>query len=152
MEVRNKFFMQEGTSRASKTLPAHKTGIVSYWYSICTQRYKCIKKCVCVCVFKYMYFGLITVKHVLFFFKFVQGYTHTAGRHGVWGVWSKSERTCWMVGWLQPRSPLLQMCEAFMRANLEGRRKKTLIQKKDCNFKINFSTKKLRRQVLILWI
>lgn len=32
-----------------ENFPAHKTGIVSYGYSICTQRYECVKTCVCVC-------------------------------------------------------------------------------------------------------
>lgn len=116
--------------------PAHKTGIVSCWYSNCTRRYKCVKRvwsCVVVLgVIKHRFPTQTPPNEPLcigcyygdnLFFVCVRVHTHCWSLTSLRCVWSG--HTCWTVGWLQPLNPLVRFVMAFMRTHLEKERKAT---------------------------
>lgn len=139
MEVGSKFFMQEGIVEGAENFPAHKTGIVSNWFSICTRRYKCVLRSVCGHVLRTQRsFSQLPALNPPPFFKlnYTLGYlvvlpwkhvlsacvrVRTAGRHGVWGVWSQSEPRKLEGGTSPTFEATLKSNEGYMRANSSDR-------------------------------
>lgn len=145
MKVGNKFFMQEGTSRVLN-FPAHKIGIVSCWYSICTQRYKCVKVCVCsggggvlwrmeqspttFFSFKCTHMYLVILLWKLFFFFFVCAWAHTLLVIMVSEVCDVLEWAHMLDGRMTPASePTLKIMPSFYESQPEKERKGKLEQK-----------------------
>lgn len=136
---------KEESRRCWELSPHTKTGIVTHWYNICTQRYKCVKKCVCFGAYGQRELFLQPQPHPLsiplciwsyycetcpFFFCFVcvcaRVHTHTH-------CWSSRCLRCVKLrmsthAGRQEVSSLwahsLKVCGGFMKANLKRRRKK----------------------------
>lgn len=140
MKVGNKFFMQERDVEGVENFPAHKTGIVLYWYSVCTQRYKCVHVLWCMgprtyvscqttlynihplCIWSYY---CENMSFLLIYFLSVQRYTHTRTLLVVMVSEVCEGRVSAHAGWYDDSSlwaHSLSFMKLFMRANLKRER------------------------------